>query len=61
LFIGWGIQGYWATGDPAFGVVAPSATSGYEVHKYNVEGSKYSLTVKPFAGTVPAWGTALIS
>lgn len=61
LWIGIGIRGYWTTGDPAFGVVAPSATSGYVCTKYQVEGEKYSARFVPFPGTVPAFGTAIIT
>lgn len=61
LWIGFGVRGYWTTGDPAFGVVAPSATSGYICTKYTVEGEKYSATFKPYPGTTPAWGTAIIT
>lgn len=58
LAIMYGIRGYWATGDPVFGVVAPSATSGYVCTKYQEEGGQYSASFKPYPGTVPAWGTA---
>lgn len=58
LAVMWGIRGYWATGDPVFGVVAPSATSGYICTKFTIEGSNYSATFKPYPGTVPAFGTA---
>lgn len=61
LWIGFGIRGYWTTGDPAFGVVAPSATSGYLCTQYTVEGEKYSTRFVPYPGTTPAWGTAIIT
>jgi hypothetical protein len=61
LWIGFGIRTYWATGDPAFGVVAPSATSGYLCTKYTVEGEKYTARFVPYPGTVPAWGTAILT
>lgn len=61
LWIGFGIQTWWTTGDPAFGVVAPSATSGYVCTKYQVDGAKFSARFVPFPGTVPAWGTAIIT
>ena len=61
LWIGFGIRGWWTAGDPAFGVVAPSATSGYVCTKYTVEGDKYSARFVPYPGTVPAWGTAIIT
>ena len=61
LFIGWGIRGYWTTGDPAFGVVTASSTEGYLCTKYQVEGEKYSARFVPYPGSTPAWGTALIA
>lgn len=61
LWIGFGIRGYWTTGDPAFGVVAPGAASGYLCTKYTVEGEKYSAKFVPFPGTTPAWGTAILT
>lgn len=61
LWIGWGIRGYWATGDPAFGIVAPSATSGYVCTKFTIEGEKYSASFKPYPGSVPAFGTAILT
>ncbi len=61
LWIGFGVRGYWtAAVDPAFGVAAPSLTSGYVCTKYVVEGEKYSARFVPFPGTVPAWGTAIL-
>ena len=61
LWIGFGIRGYWTTGDPAFGIVAPSATSGYICTKFTIEGEKYSASFKPFPGSVPAWGSAILT
>ena len=61
LWIGFGIRGYWTAGDPAFGVVAPSATSGYLCTKYTVDGEKYTARFVPYPGTVPAWGTAILT
>jgi len=61
LWVGFGIRGWWTTGDPAFGIVAPSATSGYVCTKYTIEGEKYSARFVPYPGTVPAWGTAIIT
>lgn len=61
LAVMFGIRGYWATGDPVFGVVAPSASSGYVCTKYQVEGEKYSARFTPFPGTVPAWGSAILT
>ena len=56
-----GIRGYWTTGDPVFGVVTPSATSGYNCTKYQVEGEKYSARFVPYPGTIPAFGTAILT
>ena len=61
LWIGFGIRGYWATGDPAFGIVAPSATSGYVCLKYVTDFVTYEAEFKPYPGTTPAWGTAIIT
>ena len=61
LAIHFGIQGYWTAGDPVFGVVTASATAGYVCTKYQVSGGKYSARFVPFAGTTPAWGTAIIA
>jgi len=61
LWVAWGIRGYWTAGDPAFGIVAPSATSGYLCTKYTVEGEKYSARFVPYPGTVPAFGIAIIT
>jgi hypothetical protein len=59
--VAFGIQGYWTTGDPAFGIVAPSTTQGYVCLKYQVDGPKYSASFKPYPGATPAWGTAIIT
>jgi hypothetical protein len=62
LAVMYGIRGYWTTGDPVFGVVAPSATSGYVCTKYQQEGGgMYSARFVPFAGTTPAWGSAILT
>lgn len=61
LCVCWGIRGYWASGDPVFGVVSPSATAGYVCVKYQVEGEKYSAKFVPYPGTTPAWGTAILT
>ena len=61
LWVGFGIRGYWTTGDPAFGIVAPSATQGYVCMKFQIEGVKYSARFVPYPGAVPAWGTAIIT
>jgi hypothetical protein len=61
LWVAFGVRGYWtAVTDPAFGVAAPSATSGYVCTKYQVEGEKYSARFVPYPGTIPAWGTAIL-
>lgn len=61
LWIGYGIRGYWTTGDPAFGIVAPSATEGYVCVKYTVSGEECSVRFVVFAGSTPAWGTAILT
>lgn len=61
LAVLFGVRHYWETGEPAFGVVAPSATSGYICTKYTVEGEKYSARFVPYPGTTPAWGTAILT
>lgn len=60
LDVRFGIRGYWATGDPQFGITS-SAANGFVCTKYTVDAgaAKYSATFKVFAGSVaPAWGTA---
>jgi len=57
----YGIRGYWTTGDPVFGVVAPSATEGYLCYGYTVDGIKFSATFKPIPGCTPAWGSAILT
>lgn len=61
LAICFGIRQYWTSGEPVFGIVSPSATSGYLCTKYQVEGEKYSARFVPFPGTTPAWGTAILT
>ena len=61
LWVAFGVQGYWTAGDPAFGVIAPSATSGYICTAYTVSGGKFSVTFMPYPGTIPAWGTAILA
>ena len=61
LCVCWGIRGYWASGDPVFGVVSPSATSGYVCTQYQVDGEQYSARFVPYPGTTPAWGTAILT
>lgn len=61
LCVCFGIRGYWASGDPVFGIVSPSATQGYVCTKYQKEGNKYSASFKPYPGSTPAWGTAILT
>jgi hypothetical protein len=61
LAVMFGIRQYWVTGEPGFGVVAPSATSGYLCTSYTVEGETYSARFVPYPGTTPAWGTAILT
>ena len=61
LWIGFGIRGYWTTGDPAFGIATAGAANGYLCMEYTVDGEKYSARFVPFPGSVPAWGTTLIA
>jgi hypothetical protein len=58
LAVMYGIRGYWATGDPVFGVVSPSATSGYQCTAYTIDGEKYTAKFAVYPGTTPAFGTA---
>jgi len=54
-----GIQRTWTTDDPQFGITA-SATSGYVVTSYTVNGSDmtYSASLRLYPGSLlPAWGT----
>jgi len=56
-----GIRGYWATGDPCFGITS-SATSGILVFDYTVDPgdpTMYTANLKMYPGSsLPAWGTA---
>ena len=55
-----GIQRTWTTDDPQFGITA-SATSGYLVTGYTINGSDmtYSASLRLYPGSaIPAWGTA---
>jgi len=61
LAVMFGIRGYWTSGDPVFGIVSPSATSGYVCTKYTLDGKIYSARFVPYPGTTPAWGTAILS
>lgn len=58
-----GIQAYWSTGDPVFGL-ASSSTNGVLVFDYQVDPSNmtYSAKLRLFPGSAaPAWGTSAIS
>ena len=56
-----GIQKYWSTGDPVFGL-AQSATSGFLCRNYEVNGVEYKADFILFPGSaLPAWGTAVLS
>lgn len=57
LAVHFGMQGYWADGDPVFGVISPSATEGYVCTKFVVDGSFYQAKFQPYPGSTPAWGT----
>jgi len=61
LCICFGIRAYWATGDPVFGVVSPTAALGYLCTKYTVEGEMYSARFVPYGATVPAWGSSILT
>lgn len=60
LWVAFGIRGYWAAGDPAFGVDHPTATNGYVCTKYVVEGEKYSASFKPYPGSTPEWDDEIL-
>jgi len=60
LWVAFGIRGYWAAGDPAFGVDHPTATNGYVCTKYQVEGEKYSARFVPFPGSTPEWDDEIL-
>jgi len=58
-----GIQHYWETGEPVFGL-ASSASAGIICINYNVNpiDGTYTATFRLYpASTAPAWGTAAIS
>lgn len=61
LAVHFGMQNYWATGDPVFGLITASATSGYHCMSYVVSGNIYTAKFQPHPGAVPAWGTDDIS
>lgn len=56
-----GIRGYWATGDPVFGIVSPSAANGFLCLSYivNPDDMTYTARFRVYPGSAaPAWGTA---
>jgi hypothetical protein len=58
-----GVQEYWTTGDPAWGI-AHTAANGVLLFDYTVDvaNMKYSATLKFFPGSAaPAWGTAALA
>lgn len=61
LAVMFGIRAYWATGDPVFGVVSPTASTGYLCTSYTVEGETYSARFIPYGSTVPAWGSSILT
>lgn len=62
LEIDYGLRGYWATGDPVFGLQRATATNtGYTCTKYTVNGEKYSAEFDVMGGVAPAWGTARLT
>ena len=64
LAVCFGIRGYYTTGDPAFGLAAGSATSGFWVSNYTPDPSNgtYSATFDLYPGsTLPSWINALPS
>lgn len=61
LGIHFGVRGYWtAATDPVFGIIAPSATSGYVCSHYRTDGMTYTARFQPFPGSTPAWGTTIL-
>ena len=61
LGIYYGIQKYWSTGDPVFGL-AQSATSGFLCRNYQVNGVDIAADFIVFPGSsIPAWGTAALA
>lgn len=59
LAVLFGIRGYWADGDPVFGIISPGDVEGYVCTKYQPEGETYSASFKPAPGAHPAWGTTV--
>ena len=63
LGIYFGIRGYWATGDPTFGLTA-SSTSGFICTSYVVDPASATYTAKfrCFPGSsAPEWGTSAVT
>jgi hypothetical protein len=61
LAVHFGVRHYWETGEPVFGIIAAGAATGYLCTKYSIEGESYSARFVPYPGSIPAWGTAIIS
>ena len=61
LAVHFGIRALWEDGNPVFGIITASPTTGYLCTKYTVEGEKYSARFVPFPGSIPAWGTTHIA
>jgi hypothetical protein len=59
--VGFGVRGVYANGDPAFGIAAPTATNGYVLTKYQIEGDKYAASVKPFPSSTPTWVDTILT
>lgn len=61
LAVMFGMQNLWASGDPVFGIVSPSASSGYVLMSYLKTGNDYTAKFQPFPGTTPAWGSSILT
>lgn len=60
LDVRFGVQHYWETGEPQFGITS-SAANGFICTKYVIDPAtmKYSASFRVYAGSIaPAWGTA---
>lgn len=56
-----GIQGLWTSGQPVFGVISATTAAGYICTQYTADGLTYTAKFQPYPGTVPTWGTAIIT
>ncbi len=61
LAVMFGMQNLWATGDPVFGIVSPSSSSGYVLMSYVQSGNDYTAKFQPWPGTTPAWGSSILT